>query len=100
VVSEYASAIEARDIEAIRRAYPGMTEAQQRGWEQFFQLTRDVKANLVLTQVQVANTTAEGSVGGNYTYLNTSNGRITTQPVTFRASFKSEGGKWRMVAVR
>jgi serine/threonine protein kinase len=100
VVSEYAAAIEARNIEGIRRVYPGMTEAQQRGWEQFFQLTRDVKAELALTQVQVANTAAEGLIAGTYTYLNTSNGRQVNQPVSFRGSFRLDNGKWRLVAVR
>jgi hypothetical protein len=99
-VAEYAAAIEARDIAAIRRAYPGMTEAQQRGWEQFFQVTRDVKAKLRLPQVQVSGATAEGVVAGSYTYLNTSNGQMTTQPVTFRASFRADNGRWRLVAVR
>jgi hypothetical protein len=77
-----------------------MTEAQERGWEQFFQLTRDVNAELSVPQLQVSGPTADGVVSGSYTYLNTSNGKVTTQPVTFRATFRAENGKWRLVAVR
>jgi hypothetical protein len=100
VVSDYAAAIEARNIDAIRRAYPAMTDAQENGWRQFFQITRDIKAQLSLQQIQVSGSTAEGLISGSYTYLNTSNGKTVTQPVTFQARFQMVGGKWRLVEVR
>jgi hypothetical protein len=59
-----------------------------------------VKAVLNGSEIQVSGSTAEGVVGGSYTYLNTSNGKMATQPVTFRASFRLDGGKWRLVEVR
>lgn len=73
---------------------------QQRGWEQFFQLVRDVKAELSITQIDVSNGTAETQVAGTYTYLNTSTNRTEHQPVAFHATFKLEGGMWRMIQVR
>jgi hypothetical protein len=87
-------------LDALRRAYPAMTGIQQRGWEQFFQLVRDVKADLSVSQIQVAGATAEGLITGAYNYLNTSTGQPVHQPVSFRASFKSEGGRWRLMEVR
>ena len=36
LVAAYARAIESRDIGAVRRAYPGITSEQARGFEQFF----------------------------------------------------------------
>jgi serine/threonine-protein kinase len=100
VIGEYAAAIESRSLQDLRRVYPGMTSVQQRGWEQFFQLVRDVEADLSLTQLVVSGGSAEGQITGAYTYLNTSTGRAEHQPVSFRASFKSDGGKWRLVQVR
>ncbi len=44
VIAEYAQAIEAKSLPGLQRAYPAMTGLQARGWEQFFQLVRDVKA--------------------------------------------------------
>jgi serine/threonine-protein kinase len=99
-VAEYAAAVELRSLDALRRVYPAMTSMQQRGWEQFFQLVRDVKADLSLGAIQVSGPNAEGQVTGSYTYLNTSTGRPERQPVSFRATFRSEGGRWRMAQVR
>jgi hypothetical protein len=77
-----------------------MTSSQQHGWEQFFQLVRDVKADLTLERLDVASAVADAQVTGTYTYLNTSNGRREHQPVSFRTSFKNQGGQWRIMQVR
>jgi hypothetical protein len=77
-----------------------MTGVQQRGWEQFFQLVRDVKAQLSLARLDASHGTAEAQITGTYTYLNTSSGRTESQPVSFHASFKNESGRWRISQVR
>jgi hypothetical protein len=77
-----------------------MTPVQQRGWDQFFQLVREVKARLSLGRLDVSNGIAEGQITGTYNYLNTSTGRPEAQPVSFHASFKQDGGRWRMTQVR
>ena len=77
-----------------------MTPVQQRGWEQFFQLVRDVKARLSVTQLNVTGGSADAQVTGTYDYLNTSTGRAETQPVSFRATFKNDSGRWRISQVR
>ncbi|HEV7785551.1 MAG TPA: protein kinase [Thermoanaerobaculia bacterium] len=100
VVGEYADAIEAKSLPGLQRVYPGMTGLQARGWEQFFQLVRDVKARLSVAGLDVSGGTADAQVTGTYTYLNTSTGRTESQPVAFHASFRNEGGKWRMSQVR
>jgi serine/threonine protein kinase len=100
VVAEYASAVESKSLADLQRVYPGMTPLQQRGWEQFFQLVRDVKAQLSLGRVDVSTGTADAQVTGTYTYLNTSTGKTESQPVSFHASFRHEAGRWRMSQVR
>ena len=77
-----------------------MTGPQQRGWEQFFQLVRDVNAELTVGRLDVANGTAEAQVGGSYTYLNTSTQRTEHQPVSFRATLRREAGGWRILQIR
>jgi ketosteroid isomerase-like protein len=99
-VAEYARAIEAKSLPALQRVYPGMTGVQQRGWEQFFQLVRDVKAQLSVERLDVSGATADAQIIGGYTYLNTSTGRAENQPVSFRASLRQEGGRWRISQVR
>jgi serine/threonine protein kinase len=100
VVSEYAAAIESKSVPNLLRVYPGMTAAQQRGWDQFFQLVREVKARLSVAQLTTNGASADAQVAGTYDYLNTSTGRAETQPVSFRASFKNESGRWRISQVR
>jgi len=100
VIAEYSNAVESQSLSDLRRVYPGMTGLQQRGWEQFFQVVRDVKAQLTITQLDVANDTATAQVNGTYSYLNTSTGRTERQPVSFRAALKREGAQWRISQVR
>jgi serine/threonine protein kinase len=100
LVMEYAGAVESRSVVDLQRVYPGMTGVQQNGWQQFFRLVRDVKARLSVGRLDVSSGTAVAQVTGTYTYLNTSSGRTESQPVSFRASFKKEAGRWRISEVR
>ena len=100
VVAEYARAIESESLGELRRAYPGMTPIQERGWEQFFQLVRDVETDLSVARLNRSNSAAEAQVTGIYTYLNTSTGRVVRQPVSFQAAFSNQTGKWRISEVR
>jgi hypothetical protein len=93
-------AIEARSLDNLRRVYPAMTPVQQRGWQQFFETVRDIKAELTVGALDVADGTAEAQVAGRYSYVNTTTGRAESQPVSFQAILRREGGGWRIVQVR
>jgi tRNA A-37 threonylcarbamoyl transferase component Bud32 len=99
-VAEYAAAVEAQSLSSLRAVYPMMTAAQAQDWEQFFKLVRDVKAQLAISRLEVANGTAEAQVSGTYTYLNTSTQRAERQPVSFRATFRRDGERWRVLQIR
>src|SRR2546425_931471 len=49
VIDDYARALESRDVGQVRRAYPGLTPAQQQSWQDFFQSVRNLKASLTVT---------------------------------------------------
>jgi hypothetical protein len=100
LIADYAASIESRSLPRLQRVYPGMTGPQQRGWEQFFQLVRDVRARLSVARLETVRGRADAQVTGTYTYLNTSTGRAESQPVSFRATFEQEGGRWRLTQVR
>ncbi|MBC7790044.1 MAG: protein kinase [Anaerolineae bacterium] len=99
-VAEYARAIESRNVQAIREVYPAMTAAQQREWRAFFSVVRDVKVRLEVSQLDIAENTAEVRANGVYHYENTSTRRIEEQPVVLRVSLRREGDSWRLSAVR
>jgi hypothetical protein len=97
-IATYARAIESRDVAELRRAYPGITTAQQRGFEQFFEAARALRASFDVTDIQVNGSTAEAHMVGAYDYE--ANGRKEHQPVSFQASLRRDGGRWRLVSVR
>jgi len=100
LVSRYAAAVESGRVANLKQVYPAMTAAQQQGWEQFFRVVRDVKAELAVGTLDVTNASAEAQVAGSYTYLNTSTQRTEREPVSFRATLRRDGGAWRIAQIR
>ena len=100
VVDDYARALESGDLEQVRRAYPGLTAAQQESWRGFFERVRNLKANLSITALSVAAATADATVGGVYAYDNASTGRAEQRPVTFRATLTKDASGWRLATIR
>ena len=98
-VQSYARAIESRDIGAVRRAYPGITSDQARGFEQFFQSARSINVTFSVTGVEVNGNNADARLVGTYQYV-TSDGKSERQPVSFSASLRYDGSSWRLTSVR
>ncbi|MEO8623286.1 MAG: hypothetical protein ABI625_19575, partial [bacterium] len=97
-VSVYARALESKDVGVVRRAYPGITPAQARGWEQFFATLRTIKVNLAINGLEVTGSTADAKLVGTYDYV-TEAGKATQQAVSFQAAFRREGGVWQLASV-
>ena len=98
VVARYARAIESHDLAEVRRAYPGISPAQLRGFEQFFEAARSIRATFSVSRVEVADRLAEAQVTGAYDYE--ANGKRQHQPVSFRATLRREAGGWQLVSVQ
>lgn len=97
-VSAYARAIESRDLAAVRRAYPGITPTQAKGWEQFFPTLRSLRVTLAISGFDVNGATAVAKLDGSYDYV-TESGKTEHQPVSFQAMFRRDGAVWQLVAV-
>jgi eukaryotic-like serine/threonine-protein kinase len=97
-VQAYARAIESKDIGAVRRAYPGLTSAQQSQLETFFQASRSIDAKLRISSLDPSANSAEARVVGSYEYV-TSEGRTESRPVNFAMSLRRDGAGWRVVSV-
>ena len=100
VIDDYARALESRDVNQVRHAYPGMTAAQQQSWQDFFQSTRNLKAGLTVSAVHLSGLAAEAIVSGVYEYDNASTGRGERRAVTFRAILVVDSAGWRLTAIR
>jgi serine/threonine-protein kinase len=99
IVASYARAIESRDIGAVRRAYPGISADQARGFEQFFRSTRSINVTFNVVGLDTSGNTAEARLVGTYDYTST-DGRTQRQPVSFSASFRRDGSDWQLRSVR
>jgi hypothetical protein len=100
VIAEYARALESLDLAQVRRAYPGLTSAQQQSWRDFFGAVRRLKARLTVTAVNVVGGTAEAVVSGVYEYDNATTGRAERRPVAFRALMVADTAGWRLTTIR
>jgi len=100
VIDDYARALEARDVGQVRRAYPGLTSAQEQSWQDFFQSVRNLKAGLTVTAVHLSGLMAEAIVSGVYEYDNARTSRAERRPVTFRAMLVVDSGGWRLTTIR
>ena len=99
-VAEYATAIESRSTARIRRANPGLTDAQEQDWRQFFDAIGAIQVSLRITQLQVTDDVAEAALAGTYVFENTTTRRTDQQPVAIRMSLRRVGGVWRVTGIR
>ena len=99
-VAEYATAIESRSTARIRRANPGLTDAQEQDWRQFFDAVGSIQVSLSISQLQVTDDVAEAALTGTYVFENTTTRRTDQQPVSIRMSLRRVGGAWRVTGIR
>jgi serine/threonine-protein kinase len=92
LVAAYALALESRDINAVRRVYPGMTQQQERDLSAA--LPSMQAANLRVESLQEQGDEATARVAGEYVFLD--GGRQQRAPVQFTATFQRDGTAWRM----
>jgi serine/threonine-protein kinase len=96
LVTAFARALESGDINAVARAYPGMTPQQRRDFSGA--IASMEAATLSVGGVEASGDEATAMVTGQYVFNN--DGRRQTSPVSFRASFQRSGGVWRMVQMQ
>jgi eukaryotic-like serine/threonine-protein kinase len=99
VVATYARAIESRDVAEVRRAYPGATQAQLKGFDDFFKTLRSLRASFSVGSLDVQGDGAEARLSGTYDYL-TNAGKSDRQSVSFQASFRRDAAGWKLTSVR
>jgi serine/threonine-protein kinase len=98
-VARYARAISARDLGAVRAAYPSISGAQAQNFERFFATVRELQATFSLGNLDVSGATAEGRLTGVYEFV-TGGGQRQRSPVSFQASFRRAGDGWVLSSVR
>ncbi|MGH7530101.1 MAG: protein kinase domain-containing protein [Gemmatimonadales bacterium] len=100
VIAAYGQALESRDMAQVRRAYPGLTPAQEQAWQELFRSVRRLTARLTVTTVTVSGSTADAAVSGVYEYENATTGRPERRPAAFRATLSLDSAGWRITSIR
>ncbi len=97
-IQAYARALESRDVQQVRRAYPGLTPQQAQVWRDFFGMVTDMKVDLAIKQLQITGDVAEAQVEGFNQYVQ--GRRPQRQPVSFHATLDRTSGGWRIASIR
>jgi tRNA A-37 threonylcarbamoyl transferase component Bud32 len=100
VFADYAQAIEARSIPAIRRVYPGLSPAQSKEWEEFFGAVSAIDVDLAVSDLSVSGDSADARLSGVYVFQNPGSRRTVREPVSFQAHLRRQGGDWRIETLR
>jgi len=98
-IAAYARALEARDLNAVRRVYPGLTRRQEDAWRGLFQSVREVHADLRPSNIQVEGPDAARTSVGGTLELVTREGR-QRQPITFQAALERGPAGWLIREIR
>jgi serine/threonine-protein kinase len=99
LLAQYARAIEARDLGDIKALYPQITDTQERGFRDFFENVRTLKATFTLGTLGVDGNSATAPITGAYDYTDRS-GKVQHQALAFRAVFRRDGTRWQIASVR
>jgi hypothetical protein len=97
-IQGYARALESRDVQQVRRAYPGLTPQQAQVWRDFFAMVNDLKVDIAIKQLQITGDVAEAQVEGLSQYVQ--NRRPQRQPMSFHATLERTSGAWRIASIR
>ena len=97
-IQAYGRALESRDVQQVRRAYPGLTPQQAQVWRDFFGMVSDLKVDLAIRQLEITGDIAEAQVEGLSQY--TQNRRPQRQPLGFHATLDRASGAWRIASIR
>jgi serine/threonine-protein kinase len=100
LIQQYSAAIESRNVDAIKRVYPGILPRQALDWEQFFRAVDDIDVQLDVTGLDVAGSTAQAQLSGVYNFTDPGTHRARHENVSFMAALQRDGGRWLIQSVR
>ena len=98
-IAAYARALEARDVNAIRQVYPGLTRRQEDAWRGLFESVRALHADLRPSNIQLDGADAARTSVAGTLELVTREGR-QRQPITFQATLERGPAGWLIREIR
>ena len=97
VIDRFVNAIETRDVNQLRRVYPGLTEQDEASWASFFETSDNLKMTASLTDMTVGDGVAEALLNGRYDYMRS--GEPRTANVHLVVEFQLGDAGWMVKSV-
>jgi len=94
----YARALEAQDINAVKRVAPGLSAQSVQNLRAFFKEVRNLKVTLHVQHADVSGQSALVDVTGTYEFLQ--GGTYQNQPVSFRAALEHGADGWHITGFK
>ena len=89
--------LESRDLDQLRRAYPGLTQQQENAWRAFFENVESLSVTLDIKSIDISGDTATADVDAVQAYRA---GRQQSQRSSFRALLKRAATGWRITQIQ
>ena len=99
VVTRYQTALEARDIRALKRIWPGLAGRQEDALRMEFQNARAIDAALSGVTIRIGGTTATVSCQRNYR-VTTADGRALESATHMTMTLNNRDGAWAIASIQ
>jgi hypothetical protein len=93
-VARFAKALEARDMAALERVYPGLSAAERDTWAAFFDKASAVRARFTAENPRATSAGVDVTVLGDLRFTKPNTRRPVTQTVSFSALVQRTNGVW------
>ncbi len=96
-LDRYATALESRDLDQLRRAYPGLTQQQENAWRAFFDNVESLSVTLDIKSIDISGDAASVAVDAVQDFRA---GRQESESSSFRATLERAATGWRITQIQ
>ena len=99
LLADLGRALSSERITNIRVLYPGLTDQERRGWEEFFRGWNQITAKFTVDDFKVRGAVATGKVRAMFQYVPARGGAPRVDRRRFAMRFERKDVGWRLAAV-
>jgi len=99
LLDDLGRALSSERISNIRVLYPGLTDAERRGWETFFRNWNQIKAKFTVEDFKAQGAAATGNVRATFEYVPARGGAPRVDRRRFAMRFEKKDVGWRLAGV-
>jgi uncharacterized protein YjdB len=93
-IAAYGRAMEGRDVDGLKRVYPGISRQKVTALQDFFQNARSIQTRIEPIQIDVSGDEANVVVRGSMTFQSINPSGQQTSPLNFHARLVRQGSTW------